>query len=448
MLNLIKKNFFTINKFNLTDVKGFYKINKPVINKYHPPISQEWNNSVYYFNKNTTKPLPVLNKIIFNLIKNYFNLTFIIRDKILSSRRRIRFKRISTKRIFLSKAIIKYTNKKIFIFIYTYNREKIFLRKKLVKLYKKLKYKKFRIRKKTLKKIFRVKKIQNIKYTYYNNIVVKNFLKKKIKKEKLLLLNIIKYKYTNMVYYKYFFRKFYIRYTNKILENRKLFIYYNKILLLNNYKYKNFFLLKLKKLIAKISNKHVELKIINLKKLHLNSDIFLQSIAIKLKNRKNRLYKVLKKVFKLINLPVLNKYEYSNHESKKNKFNLTNLNSLLFFKKNYLQELLLNPLISFNNKYYHSIVIYNIKKFILNSLRHKYINGVRLESKGRLTKRLTAQRSVFKLKYKGNLKNIDSYDGISTTLLKGYSNSNLQYTNINNKTRNGSFGLKGWISSF
>ena len=174
----------------------------------------------------------------------------------------------------------------------------------------------------------------------------------------------------------------------------------------------------------------------------------MQSIAIKLKNRKNRLYKVLKKVFKLINLPVLNKYEYSNHESLKIKFNLTNLNSLSFFKKNYLQEFLFKPLITFNNKYYNSILIYNIKKVILNSLKHKYINGVRLESKGRLTKRLTAQRSVFKLKYKGNIRNMDAYDGISTILLKGYSNSNLQYTNINNKTRNGSFGLKGWISSF
>jgi hypothetical protein len=33
-------------------------------------------------------------------------------------------------------------------------------------------------------------------------------------------------------------------------------------------------------------------------------------------------------------------------------------------------------------------------------------------------------------------------------MLKGFRNSNVQYTNINSKSRNGSFGLKSWISSF
>jgi hypothetical protein len=32
-------------------------------------------------------------------------------------------------------------------------------------------------------------------------------------------------------------------------------------------------------------------------------------------------------------------------------------------------------------------------------------------------------------------------------VLRGHIKSNLQYTIINSKTRNGSFGLKGWISS-
>jgi hypothetical protein len=33
-------------------------------------------------------------------------------------------------------------------------------------------------------------------------------------------------------------------------------------------------------------------------------------------------------------------------------------------------------------------------------------------------------------------------------MLKGFVNSNVQYTNINSKSRNGSFGLKSWIGSF
>jgi hypothetical protein len=85
-----------------------------------------------------------------------------------------------------------------------------------------------------------------------------------------------------------------------------------------------------------------------------------------------------------------------------------------------------------------------IKTAILNSVKLKSVNGVRLETSGRLSKRFTASRSVFKVKYKGSLKNINSsYKGISSVLLRGYMRSNLQYTNIASKTRNGSFGLKG-----
>jgi len=32
-------------------------------------------------------------------------------------------------------------------------------------------------------------------------------------------------------------------------------------------------------------------------------------------------------------------------------------------------------------------------------------------------------------------------------MLRGYVKSNSQYTLINSKTRNGTFGLKGWVSS-
>jgi hypothetical protein len=32
-------------------------------------------------------------------------------------------------------------------------------------------------------------------------------------------------------------------------------------------------------------------------------------------------------------------------------------------------------------------------------------------------------------------------------LLRGISKPNIQYTNINSKTRNGAFGLKGWINN-
>jgi hypothetical protein len=75
------------------------------------------------------------------------------------------------------------------------------------------------------------------------------------------------------------------------------------------------------------------------------------------------------------------------------------------------------------------------------------MGGIRLEVKGRLTRRLTASRSVFKIKWKGSVKNIDSsYKGLSSVILRGHLKSNLQYSTVNSKTRNGAFGLKGWIS--
>ena len=73
-----------------------------------------------------------------------------------------------------------------------------------------------------------------------------------------------------------------------------------------------------------------------------------------------------------------------------------------------------------------------MNKYIINNLKYKHITGFRLEASGRLTKRYTASRSISKIKYKGNLWNIDSSLGcLSSILLKGNLNSNLQYTKLN-----------------
>jgi hypothetical protein len=156
-------------------------------------------------------------------------------------------------------------------------------------------------------------------------------------------------------------------------------------------------------LIKKIYNKKVELKIIELKSIHLNSDIFSSAIAIKLRNRKNRALKVLIKAVRKIKLPALYLLLTSDNNS-------NNIN----------------------------------KDKILNFIQQKVVSGVRFETSGRLTRRLTASRSVFKVRYNGSLKNIrSSYNKLSSVVLRGHIKSNLQYTIINSKTRNGSFGLKG-----
>jgi hypothetical protein len=95
----------------------------------------------------------------------------------------------------------------------------------------------------------------------------------------------------------------------------------------------------------------------------------------------------------------------------------------------------------------------NVK--ILNQIRYKWVTGVRLEAAGRLTRRFTASRSVFKFKYKGNLKNIDyslktdvSKKNISTVMLRNSAQPNLQYSFAKSKKRIGAFGIKGWINSY
>jgi hypothetical protein len=84
------------------------------------------------------------------------------------------------------------------------------------------------------------------------------------------------------------------------------------------------------------------------------------------------------------------------------------------------------------------------KNNILNTIKQQIVSGVRFEASGRLTRRLTAMRAVFKYRYVGSLKNIrSSFNNKSSTMLRGNVKSNSQYTIINSKTRNGSFGLKG-----
>ena len=84
----------------------------------------------------------------------------------------------------------------------------------------------------------------------------------------------------------------------------------------------------------------------------------------------------------------------------------------------------------------------------LKALKNKAVSGIRLEVAGRLTRRYTAARSLFKLRYKGNLKNMDaSQKGLSAVLLRGHAKSNLTYTKTCSRVRIGSFGVKGWVSS-
>jgi len=86
--------------------------------------------------------------------------------------------------------------------------------------------------------------------------------------------------------------------------------------------------------------------------------------------------------------------------------------------------------------------------FKANYIKHKILAGVRVEARGRLTRRFKASRTVYKLKWIGGLRNIDSsYKGLPTVMLRGHDLSNVEYTVISSKRQIGAYGVKGWVSS-
>jgi len=383
--------------------------------RHFPPANREWINSIYAFNKNNIKFLPIVDRLLYKLINSYFNLYNA--TKFNAKRIRLRFKRLSINKIFVSKAEIKHTNYKVIISIFAYNREKIYFENKL---------KRINILKGLKKRI----KILNENYL--------NILKKVIA-EKNLIIKEYKWRKNNFHTYIYI-NKLCKEIIIKSLKKEILTIYLKHLLYLNKSKFEDTYLLELNNIINKIYNKKVEFNIINLKYIHLNSDILTQSIILKLKRRKNTILKVLKKFFKMINLPNLNKLSESS-------FFKDDINKLIFnklnIKNNFKDDLNKSLLNTFSQEKTN-----NIENIVFNIIKYKKISGLRLEATGRLSRRLTASRSIFKFKYKGSLKNIDSsYKRMPSVILRGHIKPNIQYTKINSKTRNGSFGIKGWISS-
>ena len=449
------------------------KINDEVgSNKHYPASNQEWCSSIYVYNKNYNKFISALDDYINNLVLTFFNTYFAHTKDINSARGRIAFKRKLINKIFISDINTKHTNEKVIINIFTYNREKFFLIKKIfhrfIKIRKKFaiyyknKTSKIKPNKKKLKKrlwtkynasnnikklynliidnnMIKIKLIKLVLKVYINN----NYIKRKKNNEIKLLLKIFNNKNTidNCKGLFYDLNKKYMNYNVMRFNLQKLYIYQNKILLLNSYKYKDFFLSHLKSLTRKFYNKDVEFNIINLKQLSLNSDIFIQALVTKLNDRKNRFLRVLNKGLSIVKPVFFNKLlmlEPNIIKKKVSLYNKYNVNNFLSKTYNYHDENL-----------YQMEKTNILRKNILDQLYNKNVKGIKMQAAGRLTKRLIASRSVYKFKYKGSIHNIDSsHKCLSSPLLKGYTKSNIQYTLINSETRNGSFGLKGWISSY
>jgi len=454
---------------------------------FYTSSNKEWFSSVYSYNKSYIKSLISYDAVLNKLLRSYCNM---LQDKIknIFKRRRNNKIRYSANKIYASRAELKHTNTKLFITLYIYNKKKSSIERYILKILLLIKYRKLivdgckifldggliangsKIFSKYLtptrlkdfwfflasylmvggKKIFledpsgkkqyinpptRLKTIRWVKLNdkFFKRNIKKGFvLFAKNRIPALLKNNFFIFRKSDKAFFKtnnnlirYFLvnlRKKYIRLINipgynirllkKLVKLQKILFNSLKLLNFNKSKFNSLNLnlrnLGLISLIDKLYNKKVEITLVESRSVHLNSDVFSSAVALKLRDRKNKAVRILRKaILQMVRIP--------------------DLHTLITFDDN---------------------IEAMDKNNIINTIKQQVVSGVRFEASGRLTRRLTAMRAVFKYRYAGSLKNIrSSFNSKSSTMLRGYVKSNTQYTIINSKTRNGTFGLKGWVSS-
>src|ERR1700761_8080256 len=208
------------------------KNNKNLINlKYnkHNFYHNEWYTNAYYFNKYKNIHDNIYTKLIYSILNIFFNKKNFINNTV--------YKGLFNK-IYFSISGIKHFSNKIVIYIYLYNRQKVFILRKL--------------------------KFLDIK----NNIFFSNNKNKSLK-ERLALIN------------------------NKLY----LYKYYTSILYINNISFSSKSLIYIKEILCSIFLKKVSFNITNVKYIHLNNNILLESLTKKLnKNRKIPVLRLVRKI--------------------------------------------------------------------------------------------------------------------------------------------------------
>ena len=402
MFNLIKSEAKNKSKIKSEEKKS---------SKHFPSAIREWNNSIYVFNKNGLNLIPFATLSTIKLVKSFFNLyNSRIERKIRTKRLLLRLRRLSLNKIFVSNGEFKHTNNKVTITLYLFNRQK----RSYLNRMRKLRFFYFYTAEQKNNIAKKIIKISKLKILYYL---------RKAEKNEITLLKIIKQDQSgSTINLSKYVINFYKKYAKKSSIYIKTFIYYKQLMYINRTKYSYTYLKYLKDCLEKLYNKNVEFNLVNVKRFYLNSDIFSESITLKLTKNRRKLLKYLKDVRKKVKV---NKKRILLVEPVREKIYKESLN---IEKKDFSNNL-------------------TNKDFVFSDLKYKDVTGFRLEAKGRLTRRYTASRSVTKFRYKGNLLNIDSsHRGLSTILLKGNLRSNLQFTKLKSKTRIGSFGIKGWVS--
>lgn len=490
LLNSVNNSSSSTNILNIFNVKlkkdNIHETKKEKSSNYvskprhYPPANKEWYSSIYAYNDNVTKLLPVADKVVLKLVKSYFNFySRRLEKKIKSRLLRIRARKLSTNRILVSKAELKHTNDKVIVTIYVYNRQKKHYLAKINRIATMDQMDNFiSDAEKTLilKKKSKWPSVLKMKVIKKKSLIVRS----KINKQKAIVWKTLglKSKADNNEYITH--EKFYLKhYVAKCLRKEMLSVYFRQLISFNKSKFEDRYLLPLTSLVRRVYNRKVEFNLVNIKYLYLNSYIFSNTIVTKLRNRNNRLLTVLNAALLMFKLPSIDRLalydEIYNRKKKLQNLKVRDIIANIFSLKSNVKPQEMDPFIipksgdllelllskmnlkesllkvndfeasHFSNNMNHQLYIIDT---LFKSIKNKFVSGIRLEVAGRLTRRNTAARSLFKKRYSGNIKNMDSsYKGLPTVLLRGFAKSNLQYTKLKSKIRIGSFGLKGWVSS-
>lgn len=432
--------------------------------KYLPPVAKEWKNSVYNFNSKNFVNYPLYDLRINSLIKSYFNLYFnhkFLQHKYISRKKKSK----SLNKIFVSKADIKHTNSKAIITIYVYNRERLILLKKIMKLLNRMVRWTKRVQS---RKIFKLNILSLNKEKIFRFLSFPWIIQSKnLTLDSSILWRLANYKvkdHFNKVNSTLYIRM--KRLATALYRILCIIRRYRLRLSLNKYKLEEIFLYRLSKLISKYYGKKVEFNIVNLKSITFNGDIFTEILTKKLKKERSSPTKRLRSLLRKVRLPKVNRVIERGRITKTvdlnlidNKYKNLNVSSILHNNNSFnysLNKLLYNLYYDSSDKKDSKLTMLrsssvphqdSIRDILLDNIKYKNIGGARLSVKGRLTRRYRADRAVFKLKWKGGLKDIDSaFKGLSSVVYRGYLGSNVEKTILTSKRRIGSFAVKGWFS--
>ena len=410
MLDIINKKQKTFCDSNLNKK---YKVIK---HKNYAGLDRQWQDSVYCYNSIYNKTLCNSNNVTQYLINNTIN-AFV--PSIMSKK----------KNTFSSKPEIKHTNNKAIITIYLYSGIKNDLRKlmrclKLVirgYIFKKRPILAFR-KKSYVKKELNKKRIP---YTAKGlNLKLKNgwkirLIKKLRQKLDLKFRRLEKnYRFTKR-YINHKLKKYnslsmafkLINLNKKALFTKLPFVtllnYYNKLFIIKRKKLNILFNLKSKcivNIIKKIYQKNIEIDLVRHKYKYMNSDILCNYLSYRIPRKK---IKPLRLFFR-------------------------SLIKARTKRETYLDRKLI----------WDSEITKYKKRHVLRFLRFRFVTGIKLRASGRLTRRRTASKSISVRNEKGFFRSITHSNIIGNNL-----GSNLQYSILKNKTRNGAFGIRCWIGN-